>query len=183
MGSGVALGRSGQGTHRADYGPGIRTHSANRCMHDQVFISFPFAAMLSFMFIFILILISHECRRSRTCCCRWHPFGKEKSAVSIVLELFGNMHSGVQERPKKQGHVLYRVRDKGGKIPFSAWQLLYFLPPFFVYTFSLFPPPSRSSSFYFPDTNGVLQRVAVTASHLQVNEASVREGRDLASLL
>lgn len=32
-------------------------------------------------------------------------FGKEKSAVFIVLDVFGNMHYGVQDQPKKQGHV------------------------------------------------------------------------------
>lgn len=151
-------------------------------MHDQVSFSSPLLQCLSFMFISILIFISHESRRSRNLLLSLAPFGKEKSAVSIVLESFGNMHSGVQEQPKNKGMYCTGSGIREGRYPSRRGSFCIFshlsscIPLFFL-------PLVARFVFYFPDTNGVLQRVAVTASHLQVNEASVREGRDLASLL
>lgn len=68
---------------------------------------------------------------------------------------------------------MYRAREKGGKIPFSAWLFCVFsrlsscIPLFSLAVVGL---------FYFPDTDGVLQQAAVMASHLQVKEASGRVG-------
>lgn len=77
---------------------------------------------------------------------------------------------------------MYRAREKGGKIPFSAWLFCVFSRLYSC--IQHFLSPSSRFVFYFSDTQGVLQQFAVTASHLQVNEASMmEEGRVLASLL
>lgn len=109
-------------------------------------------------------------------------FGKEKSAVSTVLESFGNMHSGVQEQPKNKGMYCTGSGIREGRYPSRRGSFCIFSHISSCIPLRLFSLVAQFV-FYFPDTNGVSQQAAVTASHLQVNEASVREGRDLASLL
>lgn len=98
------------------------------------------------------------------------PVGKEKSAV---LDSFGNMHSGVQERPKNKG--MYKGKGKRREDTLLGVAVFCFFLPAFLHVY-LFFPLLWFVYYFFPDTNGVLQQAAVMASHLQVKEASGRVG-------
>ena len=68
-----------------------------------------------------------------------------KSAVFVLLELFGNMHPGVQEQPKNRACTW---QAKGREDTLLGVAVLSFVPPIFMYTYflsscgpSLIPPP------------------------------------------
>lgn len=95
--------------------------------------------------------------------------GKEKIAVFFVLESFGNMHPGVQEQPKIRACTW---QAKGREDTLLGVAVLSFVPPIFMYNYFSF----LWFVLYFPTREVSLQQATVTASHLQVKEASRRVG-------